>query len=166
MTEREELRCLIGAIYGESYRGKSPTVLGSPDDEDVALRCSYYGNAKLTVNTLKAGYERDKEVFILAALMNDGMFNDRRLRQVFEEECLSGSWRYRYDRRLQQIKKRWPYFDTRPMAEWMVEQPKAEANELLRPHIEALQAVARKLGRIAALLPWVVGVLAILALWR
>lgn len=166
LTEREELRCLISAIYGTSYRRKSTAILGSPDDEDVALRCSYYGNAKLTIDTIKVGYERDKEVFVLAAMMNHSVFHDRKLRQVFEDECLNGSWRYQYDRRLQQIKRRWPYFDTRPMAEWMVEQSKPEDGDLLRPQVEALQAVARKLGSVAALLPWLVGVVAILALWR
>jgi hypothetical protein len=166
LSEREELRCLIGALYGKSNGKRDVKVLGSPEDEDIARRCAYYGNATLTEESLREGFERDENVFVFAALLNDGIFHTKKLRRVFEEECLTGSWTRRYERRLAQIKKTWPYFDTRPMAEWMVEQPKPDAVDPLGPHVEALQKATKNLMRIVSILPWAIAAVAVLALWR
>lgn len=87
LTQRQELRCLIGALYGRSYK-QQVKVQGTANDEDVARRCAFYGNGKLDVKEVDAGYERDKGVFVFAATLNDDMLHNRKTRRHFEEECL------------------------------------------------------------------------------
>ena len=166
MSERKELRCLIAALYGKSYKRKNVVVHGAADDDDLAKRCAYYGNASLKVKDLKEGFERDKDIFVFAAMLNDGIFHNKELRKEFEEECLNGSHTGRYQRRLEQVKKRWQWFDTRPVAEWMIDRVKEQKTDRLLGHIEALQTATKKLDLIARWLPFAVGALVALAFFR
>ena len=83
---------------------------GSPTAKDVAMRCAYYGKASLTEKELKAGYERDKEVFIFAATNNTELFVGRRhnLRKLFEEDMMNGDPTHRYLKNFELMKKKHP----------------------------------------------------------
>ncbi len=65
---KDEFRCLVASLYGRTYSQRKSGVEGSPSDPDVAMRCSYYGNAALTEKEARTGYDRDKEVFVFLAI--------------------------------------------------------------------------------------------------
>jgi hypothetical protein len=87
--------------------------------QDVALRCAFYGSAELTSKEMHKGRERDGAAFVFAVLFNDHVYRKPELRKLLEEEHLSGKFTARYLRRCEQLHKRWPYFDPRPMADWL-----------------------------------------------
>jgi hypothetical protein len=109
-------------------------------DTDVALRCAFYGNAELTSKEMHKGRERDGAAFGFAVLFNDHVYRKPELRKLLEEEYLTGDLRARYLRRCEQLHKRWPYFDPRPMADgW---RPKAQPKP------------SQSCPRLAAASPW------------
>jgi hypothetical protein len=163
---RQELRCLIGGLYGRHYAKKSEVVQGKADDEDVVRRCAFYGKGKLDVKAIEAGYERDKETFVFVAMLNDGLFYDRKARRVFEEECLNGNQEHRYRRRLEQIQKRWPSFDTRPLADWMVDREEEKVSFATERQVEAVHASVRELQQLAMYAPWFFLALVAVVAWR
>jgi hypothetical protein len=167
LSDRQELRCLIGALYGKSYKRKEVAVHGSADDSDVANRCAYYGNASLKVQDIKEGFERDKDVFVFVAMLNDSIFHDKKLRKEFEEECLNSSHTHRYQLKLAQIKNRWKWIDTRPIAEWMTDAD-SEAEALryaTERQIMDLQKQLNESVKAMTLLLYVIGALTIATLW-
>lgn len=113
LSLKDEFRCLVAAHYGRYYDGTSK-IEGNQSSEDVAFRCSYYANAKLTEKDLEAGCQRDKGTFVLAALWNDELLSNKKLRTTFEEQYLSENFNWIYRRRLAQLKKRRPYLDLEP----------------------------------------------------
>jgi hypothetical protein len=126
---RDEFRCLVAALYGKAFRKDVGIVVhGSPNAPDVALRCGYYGNAKLTAKDMKEGHERDRDVFVFAGLFNDEVFLTPPLRKLLEERYLTGNLEARYRHRCEQLHKRYPNFDPQPTAEWMT-QDAAEAEQ-------------------------------------
>jgi hypothetical protein len=107
---RSKFRCLVASLYGRIYwKG----VQGRPTAKEVAERCAYYGNAELTEVELKAGYERDQEVFVFAAMNNKNVLSKSALRKLFEEEMVtrlvSGHMTGRYLKRFELEKKEWPH---------------------------------------------------------
>jgi hypothetical protein len=71
------------------------SVFGSEGDIKAAekcdylpLRCVYYSNAKMGINEMKAGNERDKGAYALAAAFNSNIALARDKRRFFEEEQL------------------------------------------------------------------------------
>jgi hypothetical protein len=100
---QEEFRCLIGALYGrgfpkltaedalkKDYSKFRSFIHGSPNAKDVALRCAYYGKGDITANEMKAGYKRDKKMFVFAVLFNDKIYNSPALRKPLQEEFWGG----------------------------------------------------------------------------
>jgi hypothetical protein len=116
---KDEFRCLIAALYGKEagYARNKTVVL----DTDVALRCAFYGSAELTSKEMHKGRERDGAAFVFAVLFNDHVYRKPELRKLLEEEHLYVYDRFtaRYLRRCEQLHKRWPNFDPRPMADWL-----------------------------------------------
>lgn len=165
LPDREELRCLIGALYGKSYK-KNIVLHGTADDEDIARRCAFYGNGKLTVEAIKEGLEHDQAVFVLTAMLNDTILQDKKLRKVFEEDCLTGRWNHRYERRLEQIKAEWPHFDTRPIAEWMVDDEKENVRYATQRQVEQLQVNLKEIQKHAVYALWLFSALIAVVAWR
>jgi hypothetical protein len=112
---KDEFRCLIAALYGKTYANNKTVVL----DTDVALRCAFYGNAELTSKEMHKGRERDGAASVFAVLFNDHVYRKPELRKLLEEEHLYGKFTARSLRRCEQLHKRWPNFDPRPMADWL-----------------------------------------------
>ncbi len=168
LPERTDFRCLIAALYGRSWSSDGFVIHGSPDDEDVARRCAYYGNAQLDVKAIKEGYERDGATFAFAAMLNDSVLLNRRSRKLFEDECMTGRHLHRYRRRCDQLHKRWPSFDPRPTAEWMIEEaPKTEGLDVrLQEQVSSLADRLSAVEKKVALLPWLLVGLALLIVWR
>lgn len=167
LTQRQELRCLIGALYGRSYK-KQFKVHGKAEDEDVARRCAFYGNGKLDVKDIDAGYERDKGIFVFGAIFNDDILCNRKARRHFEEECLHSGDIFLYEMRCQQIHRRRSSFDPRPTAEWMVDEAKEEGKKRFATErqVSQLQASVNELRKFMSYVPWFFAALAVLISWK
>lgn len=168
LSDREEFRCLIAALYGRTFDKQGFVIHGSVDDEDIARRCAYYGNANLDVKAIQRGYKKDDATFVFAAMLNDSILLNRRTRKLFEDECMSGGHLRRYRRRCEQLHKRWPSFDPRPTAEWMVEEVPATETPVVRVQ-EEIKGLGDRLASIekaVAMLPWLLLGLAFLVMWR
>lgn len=166
LSQRAEFRCLIAALYGKSFGKKEVIIHGTADADDIARRCAYYGNAKLDAKAIKEGYERDGEAFVFAAMTNDDVLMNKQQRKIFEEDCLNGGQLYRYQRRCEQLHKRWKWFDPRPTADWMVDEDtethESRVEQQLRNLFDRMKAVEKAV----ALLPWLIGALAVAVLLR
>jgi hypothetical protein len=167
LPDREEFRCLIAALYGRTYNKQGVVIHGSADDEDIARRCAYYGNANLDVKAIQQGFKKDDATFVFAAVLNDSILLNRKTRRELEE-CIGGGYLHRYRRRCEQLHKRWPSFDPRPTVEWMVEEEPTPDQPVVRVQ-EQVTNLADRLARIergVALLPWLLLGLAVLVLWQ
>ena len=148
LSRRQELRCLISALHGKSYK-EGVVVHGSADDDDLVKRCAYYGNGRLEVKDIDTGFKRDNELFTFAAMYNDALFSDRKTRRFFEEECLCGRDIWLYQMRCQQIHRRRSSFDTRPSAEWMLDGEKEKVRYATEHQIAEVHASVKELQKFA-----------------
>lgn len=133
LSMRDEFRCLVAAMYGRHYLGKDgklPSSIFSLNLDGEILRSAYYGNAQLTEKEMEAGFTRDEDVYLLAVLCNDSVYHKPELRRLLEEKQLRRNLRYVYRRRCEQIHKRWPAFDPRPVSESLIEESSPEPKEL------------------------------------
>jgi hypothetical protein len=105
----EELRCQIAALYGRGYAERKSVCFGSPTSKDMALRCAYYGCGDISEKEMKAGYERDKDVYVFAASFNSNIITSRKLRKFFEEEQLGGDVSKLYLKHFASLKKKWAH---------------------------------------------------------
>jgi hypothetical protein len=108
LSYKDEFRCLIGSLYGRRLlKTKPPSseVMGNPDDQDVAKRCVYYGNAEMTLPEMESGYSKDYGTFIFSALRNDNVFLKTKQR-AFLEDHLPENFAWTYKERCAQIHKK------------------------------------------------------------
>jgi hypothetical protein len=113
LSLKDEFRCLIAALYGRTWSNNKSAMQGSPSSRDVAMRCAYYGNAELSVSAMKAGFARDRGVYIFATMYNNNLFSNHKLRKLFEEEQLIGSdLTTRYLKNFELKRKKWPFLET------------------------------------------------------
>ena len=146
----DEFRCLVAAVYGRHFvyeKGKLSEFvqLGAPNSPEVALRCAYYGKAPLTEPEMQAGFERDKQAYVLAVLCNDHVFYRDHLRQLLESEQLGEDLRHVYRRRCEALHDKRASFDPRPMSEWLAEGAPPTSGELAK--LEALEAKVDALAK-------------------
>lgn len=168
LTLVQEFRCLVAALYGRRMdRERGFVGIGGPDDPDVALRCAHYGNAALTREAMRAGYARDKEAFTLAALSNTQLFDKRELRAALED-MISRDLRRVYVDRCEQIHRRWPNFDPRPVSESgqdvlddVIESRPSEEMTALARIASQVAELQRGLGRVHRVAVW--GLVAVFA---
>lgn len=140
LSMRDEFLCLLAAMYGRNYyyaedKKFTSAILGKPDSRDLVLRCSYYGKGDLTEKSMQEGMAKDGSAYLLAVLCNESVYYKPALRRLLEDEQLRGDLRYVYRRRCEQIHKRRPSFDPRPLAEWLKEEEaedRTESEELAR----------------------------------
>lgn len=112
----DEFQCLVGALYGRTLGDGKFAILGSMTSEDLGLRCSYYGNVKMTPAEIAAGFQRDSEGFVLATMMNDILLLTPELREIFEP-MVGHQLEYRYARRRERLNSQHPRFDVRLLYE-------------------------------------------------
>jgi hypothetical protein len=113
LSLKDEFRCLIAALYGRTWSNNKSAVQGSPSSRDVAMRCAYYGNAELSASAMKAGFARDRGVYVFAVMYNDNLFSNHKLRKLFEEEQLAGSdLTARYLKNFELKRKKWPFLES------------------------------------------------------
>lgn len=121
----DEIRCLMGAMYGAHYDRTDPNyelvIDGSVMSEDVAVRCAFYGKGKLDESTMAVGFQRDGSAYVLAAMNNQTMLLTPKLRIIFEENHLKGDLRYRYRDCCKHLHANYHYFDPRPLSEWLTD---------------------------------------------
>ena len=122
LTKVDEFRCLIAALYGQksseaerrlgrgltsliSDRATAPSraaakresvILGDPGANDIALRCIYYGNARLTEKEMQAGHGHDGDAFSFAMLLNQNVYYSSRMRNIFEDKYLTVTLKSRF----------------------------------------------------------------------
>lgn len=113
---REEFRCLVGSLYGKSFKDQKINVIGSMDADDIALRCAYYGNAKMKLKEFEAAQDKDHEVFTFAALNNSSILFDRPCRKALEDS-ISGQFSWLYKRRCEQLHEDNKFFNPQPISE-------------------------------------------------
>jgi hypothetical protein len=164
----EEFRCMIGALYGRGFADNKSLVFGSTNSPDVALRCAYYGRANLSLKEMKAGYERDKDAYVFAALTNSNVLFKRELRTLFEEEQLGGRpLSSKYLRNLQFLKTQWPNIQA-PTSEFLKEEVEEEGRNQSDGKIERIEnatvGLGEKIGEIATQLQWFKSVLVVVAI--
>jgi hypothetical protein len=114
---REELRCLIASRYSRrSTQATGARLFGSAGDEDVARRCAFYAGADLSEKEINAGFAKDKDVFLFAALKNPYVLRHPKKRAAIEEH-LFGDFIHEYRRSCEAMSKRNKYFDITPVSE-------------------------------------------------
>ena len=174
LSMRDEFLCLVAAMYGRHYlRNKynvtKDCILGSPDSPDIVLRCAYYGKAQLTKQKMEDGFARDQDVYLLAVLCNDWVFEHPHLRKLLEDEQLHEDIWYVYQSRCTQIHKRKPEFDPRPVSDWWVEDilPEESQEQIILKQLET--TVASMTNTLKSIQSWIfLGffVLGVLALYQ
>jgi hypothetical protein len=109
----EELACLIGALYGRrsTSQKNKPPLFGSASDEDIALRCAYYGCAQMSEKEVAAGYEKDKDVFLFAAVKNRSLYLSKETRALLGSYVAGKRFVHEYKRRCQDIDKKYKWVD-------------------------------------------------------
>jgi hypothetical protein len=175
---KEEFLCMLASFYGwysaPTEDKKTKIIhLGSADSPDRILRCAHYAHAQLTPEQMQKGYDKDTDAFTVAALCNETLFWKAETRAKLEQ-FMRGRLIHRYRRRCEQIKKRKPEFDLRPVSEWgtslledKVEQPSDEQKRLERLVAMAI-ATSKQLQRINKMLTWVLilVIAAVILIWR
>jgi len=113
LSLKDEFRCLIAALYGSTFSNNKSAVQGNASAKDVAMRCAYYGNARLSAQEMKAGYKRDS-VYVFATMYNSNVFSNSKLRKLFEEEQLGwdGDLSVRYLKNFELVRKERPYLES------------------------------------------------------
>ncbi|MGH9429459.1 MAG: hypothetical protein ACRD2L_24500 [Terriglobia bacterium] len=134
---------LIAALYGrfmtKTQSGAYESVnIGSADSSDMFLRCAFYGisiresvrtkakpgtmkeieeRQSLLLAAMRAAYQRDKDVFVFAALWNTSLFENRETRALLEHYVHGPRAIQRYWQRCKQIQKRRRDFDINPVSD-------------------------------------------------
>ncbi len=122
LTYADELRCLIGALYGHCRKDGQPLVYGAPAAASLAERCAYYGNGQLSVSEVEKYIQREPFVFAIGACANDGLMARPELRGLLEEAASGRDFKDRYLRILRQYQTRWPHREYAPIAAWLKEE--------------------------------------------
>jgi hypothetical protein len=176
---KEEFLCMLAAVYGH-YSTKTPDnkfqiiYMGSADSPDLLLRCAHYSHdRKLTPEWVRKAHDRDGDAFLVAALYNDALFWNVNTRAVLEE-LIHGRLVHRYRQRCEQLKKRWPQFDLKPVSEQglaLLEDEDQQQNEDQK-RLERLEALltanAKQVQRLYTVLSWVLVlvIIAVLMIWK
>jgi hypothetical protein len=156
----QELMCLVAAMYGAYYSKEDNKyrliIIGNPDSSDVVFRCAHYGRAVLDQATMTKAFAKDGDAYSYAAMCNRSLYLEPMRRKLFEEQQLRGDLRYLYQRRCEQLRKHHPDFDTRPVAEWLIEEAPKESKELeaLTSLQVAGQNIEKRLARCQTWLFW------------
>ncbi|MGF6440152.1 hypothetical protein [Paraburkholderia youngii] len=163
----DEFRCLIAALYGKVLVDKKLVPVGKPDSDDVALRCAYYGNAKMTPEEVAAAREKDGATLAFAALCNPDLTLSVQTRAEVEEIVSWDLERLR-EKRYAELKARYPRFDARPA--YQVLRPDESEKSAASPEIQTLAALVTEQGSIlrglARTVLWGFIILGALVLWR
>lgn len=151
LSLKDEFRCLIASLYGRTYSNKKSTVYGSPRAKDVAMRCAYYGNGELSASDMKAGYERDGEIFVFAAMNNNNLLSKSALRKTFEEDMVSGDLDLarRYLRNFELKKNKSPHIESYFTREFREEIAPSKEDTRLEALQTAVTGIERRLNALA-----------------
>ncbi len=150
LSMKEELRCLIAALYSRRSTDvkELPRYFGSADDPDIALRCAFYSGHDLSEKEITAGFEKDSDVFVFAALKNLYVLLNERKRALIEGQ-LYGDMIAQYRRRCEQIHKTRPGFDPSPVSD-EGQNVLEEAPEQVSKEISWLEKISVQNDRLAA----------------
>jgi hypothetical protein len=138
----EELTCLIGALYEHrtTSQKNKPPLFGTAEDKDIALRCAFYGCAEMSEKEITAGYQRDKDVFVFAAIKNTLLYLSAKTRALLENYIMRRDFWREYNHRCLQIQKEYKWFDPRPTT---------ETGRDVMEHLELIQKSSREITLLA-----------------
>jgi hypothetical protein len=169
LSLRDELLCLIAALYGKTYKDGKHQLIGSASSKDIVMRCAYYGNASLSPKEMKAGHDKDNFEFTYAAVHNNLLYMNNQTRAELENH-IGGSNALIYKRHCEQIHKNKKWYDPNPLTEYGREVLADEDAPVRNPDSAALQkivaqndALKLRLDKYEAKAIWVV--LAIMAIF-
>ncbi|MBK9586523.1 MAG: hypothetical protein IPO55_11685 [Alphaproteobacteria bacterium] len=111
----EEFCCFIASLYG-CGQDKRKRELGKPSDKDIVKRCAYYGRSvsSMKPKQIEEAYEKDGNIFVLAALNNDYILLSTEKRKRLEN-FLQKEFYGKYFFRCNQISKRHDDFNPEPL---------------------------------------------------
>jgi hypothetical protein len=170
---------MLAAVYGR-YSAKTPdnktkiVYMGSADSPDLLLRCAYYSaERRLTPEQMRKASDSDGDSFLVAALYNDALFGNVKTRAVLEE-LIHGRLIHRYRQRCDQLKRKWPQFDLKPVSEQGLalledeEQQQSEEQKRLERLETLLTANVKQVQRVYTVLSWVLVlvIVAVLMIWK
>jgi hypothetical protein len=165
----DEFRCLVAALYGHAFVYHKFAYIGGLQDEDIAMRCVAYARTKLTVEQIQQARQRDGFAFVLAALFNNELFLDPRSRAALEG-MVSRELEYVYERRCQQVKREYKWFDPAPVTEDFEEeaapQPQPADAASVRALASELAALKAMVASSSKQIFWGLVILGGLLLWR
>jgi hypothetical protein len=171
---KQEFLVLIAILYYHYSIDMKSGFIGSVESPDIVLRCAHYCHAKMTPEQMQGYHDKDGDAFVLAAFNNEVLFWKRETRAKLEGMM---RWRliHRYQRRCEQIKRRKPEFDLRPVSDdgvALLEEDAPKQSQELKQLETVQQMVASNANRLALLaksLQWVfilVIVVIALLIWR
>jgi hypothetical protein len=87
LTVADEFRCMLASVFGGL---KDDSLEAARKSDYLPLRCVYYSHADMGIADMKAGYERDKGAYVLAAAFNSRILFSQDKRRFYEEAQLYG----------------------------------------------------------------------------
>lgn len=166
----EEFCGLMAALYGRVFVDGKSVYVGKFDSEDLLLRCAYYGQAEMMrAEQMKTAWLRDNQLFVLAALFNDGLLLESACRQRLEQ-YVTVDLRHIYTRRCTQLQSKYKWFNPTPVTDVLKEnqeEPAPPADASMVGNLSA-QVIALK-SQVATLSKWMLWgfiILGVLALWH
>lgn len=173
----EELCCLMAALYGSYYFGPDHKTVkvGALDGTNRLVRCGAYANERMKPDQMQQAYDRDEDVFVLAALCNEQLFWNRATRAKLEE-LIGGDLARLYKKRCEEIRSRNPSFDLTPVSEDgapAIEDEHDETSESeARKRTQRIEAMvdanSKRLAKLETMLTWtlLIVVAATIFSWR
>lgn len=143
----DEFCCRVAAMFGTYFEDDGLKRLGTPDSEDVILRCAYYGNHDMKPKEMEAANQKDGAVFTFAFLHNSHLYWNRTSRAAFEPML----WGYQADLYATFCKKKAAMakgFDPKPVSDdFEIEEENLQAD----PASQVMKRIGLLEGRIAAI---------------
>ena len=168
----DEFRCLVGALYGRTFEKRGFSPIGSAESDDVALRCAWYGNGKMSQSEIRTAIGRDGHTFVFAAITNSSLLTDLPSRQLIEEEMPNDMLRL-YAERRRWIKERHPWWDDslainrleqiEDTPERPPEPATAESVQAVRTEVLGLRS---RIRTVSTTVQWATVILGALILWK
>jgi hypothetical protein len=87
LTVADEFRCMFASVFAGI---KDDALKAAQKSDYLPPRCVYYSHARMKINDMKAGNERDKGAYVLAAAFNANVLFSQDMRRTYEEEQMHG----------------------------------------------------------------------------
>ena len=137
----EEFCCRVAAMFGSYWEEGRSKVVGTPDSQEVVMRCTYYGNHAMKPDEMKTAHQKDGAAFTYAALHNSHFYWNRACRETLESMLL-GDQIDLYSTFCKKMAEMNKNFDPKPVSDdiEVKEEPQDDPASQIRGSIGALEA--------------------------